>query len=186
MACRAERPCAGKSGGRCEHLTVRFLLTDRVVCRKILVATDFGPCAARALDLAVEFARALDGDIILFHCWDFPAYSVDIEDYLGAIEREARRQLVIAAEELTARHPRTSSVLRTGVAWEQVLETASEFNADLIVLGTQGKRGLRRALLGSVAEKVVRLATCPVLTVRCADAEHNSDGSERALPHSPR
>ena len=59
-----------------------------------------------------------------------------------------------------------SGQLRRGVPWECVLETAKETKADLIVMGTHGRKGLARALMGSVAEKVVRLSPIPVLTVR--------------------
>jgi len=70
------------------------------------------------------------------------------------------------------------TVLRTGVPWEEILDTAKKLDVGLIVMGTHGRRGLPRAILGSVAEKVVRLSPVPVLTVRGADLK----GSEAGTP----
>jgi nucleotide-binding universal stress UspA family protein len=62
--------------------------------------------------------------------------------------------------------------LKTGDARDLINQTAAEVGADLIVMGTHGRRGVRRALLGSIAETVVRSAPCPVLTVRTHDGKH--------------
>ena len=63
-----------------------------------------------------------------------------------------------------------ANLLRAGVPWEEVIGAASQVKADLIIMGTHGRRGLDRALLGSVAEKVVRMSTIPVLTVHAKSA----------------
>jgi nucleotide-binding universal stress UspA family protein len=62
--------------------------------------------------------------------------------------------------------------LRHGAAWREIDQAAADLKVDLIVLGTHGRKGIARALLGSVAEKVVRTAACPVLTVRGGEAAH--------------
>ena len=138
--------------------------------KHILVATDFGEPAQRALDLAVELARTFDARLTLVHSWEAPSYSYGGALYLPVdlitpIEQAARKHLEGALTELQQRVPNAKSVLRAGAAWQEVLAAASEVQADLIVLGTHGRRGLNRALLGSVAEKVVRMAEVPVLTV---------------------
>jgi len=137
---------------------------------KILVATDFSDCSQRALDLAVELALKFESELVLVHSWEAPAYSYGGGLYLPVdlvtpIEQAATAQLEKTLSELRQRLPRAVSRLRSGSAWQEVLDVASAVHADLIVLGTHGRQGLTRALLGSVAEKVVRLAAVPVLTV---------------------
>jgi nucleotide-binding universal stress UspA family protein len=136
----------------------------------ILVATDFSESAGCALDMAVELAHKFDATLTLAHCWEAPSYSYGGALYVSVdsitpIERAANRCLEEALVELKKRMPEATSVLRSGRAWEEILLAAAESKADLIVLGTHGRRGLGRLLLGSVAEKVVRMARLPVLTV---------------------
>jgi len=139
----------------------------------ILVATDFSESAQRALDLAVEMARKFATDLTLVHCWEPPSYSyggglyVPV-DLITPIEKGANRALDEALAELKKRVPAAKSMLRSGSAWEEILLAAREIHADLIVVGTHGRRGLNRMLLGSVAEKVVRMAEIPVLSVHGA------------------
>jgi nucleotide-binding universal stress UspA family protein len=136
----------------------------------ILIATDFTESARCALDLAVEMSRKFEADLTLVHCWEAPSYAyggglyVPV-DLITPIERAANRALEEALTELRKRIPGAKSVLRSGAAWEEILLAAAAIQADLIVVGTHGRRGLNRALLGSVAEKVVRMASMPVLTV---------------------
>jgi nucleotide-binding universal stress UspA family protein len=73
----------------------------------------------------------------------------------------AQRATALAAEGVTAR-----GVVRVGAPWSEIVNLAREEHADMIVMGTQGRTGLDRLLLGSVAERVIRQAPCPVLTVR--------------------
>ena len=135
----------------------------------IVVATDFSECSRCALDLALAIAAKFDSQLTLVHSWEAPLYSYAGDLYVAAdlvtaIERAAVTQLDSAIEELKRRMPSAKSMIRSGSAWEEVLAAANLLHADLIVLGTHGRRGLSHALLGSVAEKVVRMATIPVLT----------------------
>ena len=135
--------------------------------KHIVVATDFSECSQRALDLALEIASKFDSELTLVHSWEAPAYAGGLYvtvDIATPIEQAAVAALDRATEELKLRMPSAKSMIRSGSAWEEVLATATLLHADLIVLGTHGRRGLNRALLGSVAEKVVRMATIPVLT----------------------
>jgi nucleotide-binding universal stress UspA family protein len=139
----------------------------------ILVATDFSESAGRALDLAVEMATKFESELTLVHCWEPPSYSYGGDlyvpvDLITPIERGANRALEDALVELKKRLPRAKSMLRSGSTWEEILVAASAVHADLIIVGTHGRRGLNRMLLGSVAEKIVRMAEIPVLSVHAS------------------
>jgi len=141
--------------------------------KRILVATDFGESSEQALELALQLAEKFDSELTLVHSWEAPSYSYAAGlyvplDMVAPIERAAVARLEQATTQLRLRFPAAKSVLRAGVPWEEVLNAAAELKADLIVMGTHGRRGLERALLGSVAERVVRMARIPVLTVRGA------------------
>jgi len=140
----------------------------------VLVATDFGKPAERAEDLGIYFAKAFGAKLTLVFVLSVP----DAEYYWQVDEMEARAKKTLEAKatELRKRFAQLTCILRKGVAWEEILTVAKDTGADLIVMGTHGRRGLPRALLGSVAERVVRMATVPVLTV--AEPEHE----EGALP----
>jgi nucleotide-binding universal stress UspA family protein len=139
--------------------------------KHILVATDFSSSSERALDLAVELAVSFDAKLTLLHVWEIQVYPyVDFvlssADILRCVEEAARARLNTALEELHRRVPGARSLLKLGAAWEQILAAAESEQADVIVMGTHGHRGMKHLLLGSVAEKVVRLSHIPVLTVR--------------------
>ncbi len=142
-----------------------------VSVRRILSPTDFSSCSRRALQYACMLATALGAELHLLHAVLFgePA-GADAEGTASTGELLARE-----AEHLRAEAGSTALDLRQverrgyspGVV---ILEYAAEINAELIVLGTHGRRGAARLLVGSVAEEVIRYANCPVLTVREAAA----------------
>jgi nucleotide-binding universal stress UspA family protein len=140
---------------------------------RIVVPTDFSSCSEEAWRLAQRVAATAGGELILTHVLtEAPLYregpfamaSVR-EVYEGARKwAEATLEGWVAkarGEGLAAR-----SALRSGLAYEEIVALATDERADLIVIGTHGRGGINRALLGSVADRVVRLAPCPVLTVR--------------------
>lgn len=140
--------------------------------RAILVPIDFSQGAEAALDYAVELAGKLDARVHVLNVIGIPALGVP---ELGvALTSTVIEQLITdnqaGLEKLAA--PRRASgrigevLLKTGDARDVINHTCKELGADLIVMGTHGRRGLSRALLGSVAESVVRTAPVPVLTVR--------------------
>ncbi|HEY0466390.1 MAG TPA: universal stress protein [Polyangiaceae bacterium] len=140
---------------------------------RILVATDFSDGSERALELALGLAEKFDSELTLVHSWEPPSYSYAAGLYLpgdaiAPIERAAIARLEEATAQLKLRFPAAKSLLRAGVPWEEVLAAAVQVKANLIVMGTHGRRGLERALLGSVAERVVRMSPVPVLTVHGA------------------
>jgi nucleotide-binding universal stress UspA family protein len=141
--------------------------------KKILVATDFSPHAERALEAALEMARAFDGTITLFHAWQppVPAYTDGVALVASPeLEREiidkVERDLAHWRERVAQRGIGVDSRYEPGTPADAIVRFAQAHGIELIVLGTHGRRGLRRLVLGSVAESVVRLADVPVLTVR--------------------
>jgi universal stress protein A len=140
--------------------------------RKIVCPVDFSPPSNEAMCHAADLVRGSDSQLVLVHVWQQPfVYPQDgafPSDLLGESRRVAEQDLAAwrgAAEHLGAVRVRTE--LLTGVAWHEIVELAKrDPGVDLIVVGTHGRTGLKHALLGSVAEKVVRHAPCPVLVVR--------------------
>lgn len=140
---------------------------------KILHPTDFSESAEQARAQAIRLARALGAEIILFHVSvETPLYA---EGMLaaGTVQKVYESQRKWAEEALEARSAemRAAGVpvrwkLTVGLPFDAIVRAAEEEGADMIVMGTHGRRGLEGLLLGSVANKVVRLAGCPVLTVR--------------------
>jgi nucleotide-binding universal stress UspA family protein len=139
--------------------------------RKILVATDFGEPSKAAADLALELAKQFEAPLVLVHSYLLPAsiyagaLAPPFADYARAFEDAARELLEQEGLRLADRGAVVTTMLRAGVAWEEILAAAKELEVGLIVVGTHGRRGLPRALLGSVTEKVVRLSPVPVLTI---------------------
>lgn len=138
--------------------------------RHLLVATDFEASALHALDLALLLAPPADARVTIVHVVAPPpsAYALYAEGLSWPTdEMDERAQEML--DEVVARarlaYPKVSGRLATGEPWEAILEAAKQESADLIVTGTHGRHGLKRLLLGSVAERVVRTAPVPVLTV---------------------
>ncbi len=140
---------------------------------RIIVPTDFSACAEEAWGLAQRLAAASGAELVLTHVLvETPLYSE------GPFTMERARQVYEAARrwaaetlEQWAAKARGAGltvriVLRTGVPHQEIVDLTTNERADLVVLGTHGRGGINRALLGSVADRVVRLAPCPVLTVR--------------------
>jgi len=144
--------------------------------KHILVPTDLSEGAEHALSYACELAHVLGAQIHLLNVISIPALGVP---ELGvALTSSMMDQLVVdnqtAIEQLATTRctaPLGQVMVKTGDARDTINQTASELGIDLIVMGTHGRRGLSRALLGSVAETVVRSAPCAVLTVRLRDID---------------
>jgi len=141
----------------------------------ILVPTDFSEASAAAVRVAVRMARAFHASIEVFHVNPDPALLLpppgDVVARPAAFERvlaETEEKLErVVAEVREAGVPCTSSS-ELGRSYTSIIEQAQRSAAGLIVMGTHGRRGLRHALLGSVAEKVVEHGRCPILVVPVA------------------
>jgi len=139
--------------------------------KTILVPTDFGETSEHAVQYALELARALGSEIVLLHAFEIPAVGfpdgalVATAEMTNRVLEGAQVGLDRQVSQYEGEGVEISTVIKQGDAWRSINAAAEELGADLIVMGTHGRRALPRALLGSVAEKVVRTARCPVLTV---------------------
>jgi nucleotide-binding universal stress UspA family protein len=138
----------------------------------ILVPTAFDEGSEAAILYAIDLAKALGASLAILHAFEIPLVGFP-DGTLVATAEIASRVLQGAQQGLddTIKSHEASGVamrglVRQGETWRTILDTVTEVGAGLIVMGTHGRRGLPRALLGSVAEKIVRTASCPVLTVR--------------------
>lgn len=143
--------------------------------RKFLVPTDFGEPSEKALVYAVELAKKLEGEIVILHTFELPIIGFPDGAMVATPEMGTRiSTAALEGLEKTVAHyqnmgVRVTSLLKQGEPWQMVIETAKEIGAGMIVMGTHGRTGLGRAILGSVAEKVVRTSTVPVLTIHPHD-----------------
>jgi nucleotide-binding universal stress UspA family protein len=134
--------------------------------RRIVVATDFSMLAERAWALAQEIAHATGAELLLAHVVPTSPLPIPRESRLAEAARKwAIDELEDSASRARAQGLRTRVALRVGVPYREIVTLARHLEADLIVVGTHGRGGIDRALLGSVADRLVRLAPCPVLTV---------------------
>lgn len=144
-----------------------------MLIKKILFPTDFSEGALNALPHAVDMAKNCGAKLHLIHViYDIATASglyvphISVDEMYKELEAGARKELdKFGAAERRDLRDVEFAVLR-GTPYEEILKFAQEKSIDLIVIGTHGRKGLDRFLFGSTAEKVVRYATCPVLTVR--------------------
>jgi nucleotide-binding universal stress UspA family protein len=144
--------------------------------QKILVPTDFSKPADRALGQAVQVARLTQAEIHLLHAYEFPttigALDVSLaipQEFYDQIRDAAMKQLDQRVKEVIAAGLEAEGHLIVGAPAPGILDAAARAGADLIVMGTRGRTGMKRVLVGSVAERTVRLASCPVMTVKAPD-----------------
>lgn len=139
--------------------------------RTILVPVDFSERSRAALNYAVTLARDFAGSLLVLHVLD-PLLaagrleSARLREFKSSSRSEAADQLQALNRELGQTGVRTQLFLRHGPATDVIVAFAVAKKADLIIMGSQGRTGLSRLLIGSVAERVVRHAFCPVLVVR--------------------
>lgn len=159
---------------------------------RILVPTDFSPTSDAALDFAKTIARTFGASLHLVHVFEDPAvaggfpeaYAPLPPDMRAALVEDANTQLAKRLSDEERERYRATTTIVSGVGATAIVEYAQEHDVDLIVMGTHGRTGMAHLLIGSVAERVVRLAPCPVLTVRADKAASNSP--QRAyLPEMP-
>jgi nucleotide-binding universal stress UspA family protein len=139
----------------------------------ILVPFDFSDASRRALDLALDLGRVHGARIRLLHVCEVPAYAYPgIEfspvDLLAPLAEAGEERLMQLVKEVKVRYPDATGVFKIGSPSEEILAAVVDMPCDLVVMGTHGRRGIPHAVLGSVAEKVVRQSRVPVLTVHAA------------------
>lgn len=139
--------------------------------RTIYVGTDFSPASARAFDVALEMARSRGAELVVGHVIDTPGViGYGVGDIAREIENRIREDCGLRLEALRRRADRAGVPARTellaGCPQDALAEAAERAHATMLVLGTNGRTGVSRMVMGSVAGRLVCTAPCPVLTVK--------------------
>jgi nucleotide-binding universal stress UspA family protein len=158
--------------------------------KRVLVPVDFSANSLQALEYAVQLAKPLKAGIqvlfvvepIYFGAPDFSGATAALGAVLDEQRRSAQTQLERLQQRYAKRRVELRILLQTGVAHHAIVEAATQLKADLIVMATHGRTGVAHLLIGSVAERVVRTATCPVLTIH---ADQRSRRAPRRRQPSP-
>jgi len=151
---------------------------------KILFPVDFSRGSERALELAETLARDHQGELVLLHVEEPPMAYGGGECYYGLAEpnraqlEQMLKEIVVAEQQVRVRRR-----VVIGSPGPAIVKFAAEEGIDYIVMPTHGRTGLTRMLMGSVAEEVVRKATCPVITVKCGAARAPAGGQQKELSH---
>jgi nucleotide-binding universal stress UspA family protein len=138
----------------------------------ILVPTDFSDYADYALDYAIELAQTLQARLTVLYVLHLSPLTLGevsptvLATTLEAIEANAQQRTQTALARIQQAGLQGASAIVEGIPFQAIIETAESRDIDLIVMGTHGRTGLTHVLMGSVSEKVVRLAPCPVLVTR--------------------
>jgi universal stress protein A len=137
--------------------------------KKIIVPVDFSPCSLKALQYAAPFAKQFGAELILVHVIEpyvpVPEMGVDAALIENQLRDEAKAQIEKLRQSVDSELAPTAEV-RTGSPWMEVVDSAKKLDADLIIISTHGRTGLAHLFMGSIAERIVRHASCPVLVVR--------------------
>ena len=150
-----------------------------VTIKSIVVPTDFSEASSHALDYALSLAKTFQAKIYLMHVYEPIVYYsdapmgmpdlIELEQNVRVVAEQTLQNILehqIKTREAEFGAISVETILTQGKPFVEIIQTAKEKNADLIVLSTHGRSALEHILLGSVTEKVVRKAHCPVLTVR--------------------
>jgi len=150
--------------------------------KSILLPTDFSDYSKYARAYAISLCREFKAKLLALHVLEDPVYPIDTTpfgfspvQFVRERRDSAEKELEKVVEEIAKEGIETESLIVEGKPFVQIITVAREREVDLIVIGTHGRTGLSHYLLGSVTEKVVRKAPCPVLTVR-------KHGQEFVLP----
>jgi universal stress protein A len=142
---------------------------------RILVPVDFSECSEAAWRLAQRLAHQSGAELILLHVLvEPPLYSEGpfsgdrVREFYASAERWVDDHLATWADRARTAGLRVRVSTRTGIPHREIVAAAADERAGLVVIGTHGRGGLERAMIGSVADRVIRTAPCPVLSVRAA------------------
>jgi nucleotide-binding universal stress UspA family protein len=146
--------------------------------KTILFPTDFSQGARAAMDHAISLAKDYHAKLILLYViqdisiaeWYIPS-TLSVTDLVEDMQRSANAEMDRWGTEVSAKAADVEKMVVRGVPFVEIIKTAKDKKADLIVIGTHGRTGIDHMLFGSTAEKVVRKSSCPVLTVRIAGKE---------------
>lgn len=140
--------------------------------KNILCPIDYSVYSEMALKYAIEFAEKYQAKLYLMHVLDIRVYDINDPDLynVNIVDTETidklKERLLRCVNEDTKGRISVEAIIIQGVPFAEIIKASRDYKIDLIVLGTHGRTGLSHAIMGSVAEKVVRKAPCPVLTIR--------------------
>lgn len=166
--------CAGRPENTAARAGIQFASALCMLnLRNVLIATDFSECSDKAVQEGFALAERFGARVHLLHVVAGPVQEmwsgyVPAEEFVGVVnahKAEARRRLARAAEQFGSPSCAVELVTAYGVPLDEILDYARVHRIDLVVCGTHGRRGIDRVVAGSVAERIVQLAPCPVLTV---------------------
>ncbi|TDJ15983.1 MAG: universal stress protein [Deltaproteobacteria bacterium] len=138
----------------------------------VLAPIDFSDQANVVIEWATHMAEEHSSKILLLHVYHLPVEFQQLEgaylppDFWSNVKKEAEQQLATHSQQIRKHEVEVETLVREGYPATVIVEEAERQRADLIVIGTHGHTGLKHLLLGSIAERVVRTAPCPVLTVK--------------------
>jgi nucleotide-binding universal stress UspA family protein len=147
--------------------------------QRILVPVDFSQQAGPVLDWVTHLAKQHASRVLLLHVYHLPVEFQQLEgaylppDFWSNVKKEAEQQLARYGEDLRNRGLEVEEIVREGYPATVIVDEANNLEADLVVIGTHGHTGFKHLLLGSVAERVVQKAPCPVLTVKPAEVSES-------------
>jgi universal stress protein A len=148
-----------------------------MIPKKILFCTDFSENSRPAWELAKNYANAFGAQLLILHVVDFPGY-VDwaerLHEILEATERSADERLQMMKKECADLVTDVKTFWRTGVTPREIVALAEEESADLIVVGTHGRTGVKHLVMGSVARSVLKTAHRPMLIVEAPSGKGES------------
>jgi universal stress protein A len=149
--------------------------------KRIMCPTDFSAHSYQALEVADELAQHFSAELLIVHVvGPIPVVApmpgmaptaFNVAEYQKELEMTSMKTMREVAEKRVSRAPRVRTMVGHGQAADEIVKLAKDEKADLILISTHGMSGLERIFFGSVAEKVVRNAECPVLTVRATKTE---------------
>lgn len=140
--------------------------------RSILAPVDFGAGSDHSLEVALDLAKLTGASVHLLHVYQIPVYGFPDGAFLAGPEiatrlsEAAQKGLDNVVQRVANRGVKVEGQLRQGNPPDEIVAAAQELGCDAIVLGTHGRKGIAHALMGSVAERVVRTSPIPVLTIR--------------------
>ncbi|WP_412512216.1 universal stress protein [Variovorax paradoxus] len=167
---------------------------ESAMYQRILVPIDGSPTARRGLDEAIRLAKLTQGRLRVFHAIDDLSFALAVDAYgyagdlLKVLRENGDRLLEEARDSAKTAGIGVETVLcdrRSGPVHELVAQEAATWPAALIVLGTHGRRGVGRAIMGSCAEHILRYAPVPVLLVRAPEAQSKPEAEKPLRVHLP-
>jgi len=167
----ASEPSVGKGSGQ------KITGGDDLTYKVILVPIDFSSHSRKTLDYASRFAARHGASIRLLHIFQLPEYAVtqyehrqqgcdELRSQVSWAEEAAQENLDALEQELLNKGLNAKGYLRVGYPFEEIVLMANDPDVDLVIIGTHGRSGIKRLLVGSTAERVVEHAPCPVLVVK--------------------